>query len=262
VFPVVQIGSLAIPVPGLARLLGLWIALWLAEQEARRLNLNPDVVYTLVLTGFVAGLIGARLAYVARYWNAYAGDPLGVFSLNTAALAPADGALIGVAAAFVYGARRQLPLRATLDALAPGLAMMAVAVAHLASGDAFGAPTALPWRIYLWGEYRHPSQIYEFIAALGILGLVWRARTPEPAAGTGSNFLLVVGLSASARLFLEAFRGDSLLLPGGWRVAQIWALVVLAFCLVALRYWARVRADEAGLRVAGCGPDGGPLPEQ
>jgi len=246
VFPVVQIGSLAIPVPGLALLLGLWIALWLAEQEARRLNLNPDVVYTLVLTGLVAGLIGARLAYVARYWNAYAGDPLGVFSLNTAALAPADGALIGVAAAFVYGARRQLPLRATLDALAPGLAMMAVAVAvaHLASGDAFGAPTALPWRIYLWGEYRHPSQIYELIAALGILGLTWCARAQGSPVGAGLNFLLVVGLSAAARLFLEAFRGDSLLLPGGWRLAQIWALVVLAFCLVAMRYWARERSEE------------------
>jgi phosphatidylglycerol:prolipoprotein diacylglycerol transferase len=240
VFPVVQIGSLAVPVPGLVLLLGLWIALWLAEKEARRLKLNPDVVYTLVFTGLVAGLIGARLAYVARYWNTYAGDPLGVFSLNTAALAPADGALIGVAAAFIYGARRQLPLRATLDSLAPGLALMAVAVAvaHVASGDAFGAPTDLLWRIYLWGEYRHPSQIYELIAALSILGLAWRSRALASSAGAGISFLLVVGLSAAARLFLEAFRGDSLLLPGGWRAAQVGALVVLAFCLVAMRYWA------------------------
>ena len=112
-FPVFQIGSLAIPVPGLALLLGLWVALWLAasRKEAKRLKLNPDALYTLMFTGLVAALIGARLAYVVRYWNTYAGDPLGVFSLNTAALAPTDGILIGLAAAFIYGVRRRLPLR-------------------------------------------------------------------------------------------------------------------------------------------------------
>jgi phosphatidylglycerol:prolipoprotein diacylglycerol transferase len=243
--PVLQVGSLAIPVPGLALLIGVWAALGLSEKEARRLQLDPDAIYTLAFTGLVAGLVGARLAYALHYWSVYSRDPLGILSLNATALAPGEGALIGVTAAVVYGARRQLPLRATLDALAPGVATMAVAVAvaHVASGDAFGALTALPWRVYLWGEYRHPSQIYELIGALLVLGVTWRTR----ARGLfpGSNFLLVVALSAAARIFLEAFRGDSLVLPGGWRAAQIVGLVVLAACLVAMRYWGREREQEA-----------------
>ena len=242
-FPVLQIGSLAIAVPGLALLIGVWVALELAEREAARLTLNPDAVYRLAFGALVAGLIGARLAYVARYLSVYASDPLGIFSLNAATLAPAEGALIGVTAASVYGARRQLPLRATLDALAPALAALAVAVAvaHAASGDAFGAPAQLPWSVFLWGAYRHPSQVYELIAALAVLGLGRRVR----ALGLfpGFNFLLVVALSAAARIFLEAFRGDSLLIIGGWRAAQVVGLMVLAACLAAMRCWGREPAQ-------------------
>src|SRR5258707_4653365 len=108
--PVLQVGSLAIPVPGLALLLGVWAALWLSEKEASRLQLDPDAIYTLVFIGLVAGLVGARLAYVLHYWSAYARDPLGILSLNATALAPAEGALIGVIAALVYGGRPRVRL--------------------------------------------------------------------------------------------------------------------------------------------------------
>jgi len=240
-FPVLQIGSLALPIPGLALLLGVWIGLWLAEKKAARLGIGPETVYNLAFIGIVAGLLGARLAYVAHYLNVYASDPLGVFSLNPATLASAEGVLIGVVAAVIYGARHQLPLRLTLDAMAPAVAVMgvAVAVAHMASGDAFGAAARLPWSVYLWEEYRHPSQIYELIAALGVLGIGWRARARGPPAGVGFNFLLVVALSVAARIFLEAFRGDSVVMVGGLRAAQVWGLVVLAACLGTMRYWGR-----------------------
>jgi len=60
-----------------------------------------------------------------------------------------------------------LPLWPALDALTPGLAavMIAIGLAHIASGDAFGSPADLPWAIQLWGARRHPTQIYETLAA-------------------------------------------------------------------------------------------------
>lgn len=241
--PVLQIGPLALPVPALVLLIGVWAALGLAEKEAARLGVNPDAVYGLAALGLGAGLVGARLVYVARYWPAYANDLLGIFSLTGAALAPAEGALVGGLAALIYGVRRRLPLRATLDALALGVAALAVAVAvaHVASGDAFGAPTQLPWRVFLWGEYRHPSQFYELIAALGVLGVVWRSRRRPLFAGY--SFLLTVALLAGARVGLEAFRGDSLVSAGGWRLAQLWGLPILAGCLGAMRYWSQTPAS-------------------
>jgi prolipoprotein diacylglyceryltransferase len=236
-FPILQLGPFAIQVPGLLLLAGVWVGLWLAEREAARLHLSPEAIYNLAFTGLMAGVVGARLAYAARYASVYVSDPLGILSLNPATLAPTEGALIGLVAAMVYGARRKLALRPTFDALAPALAvvMIALALAHLASGEAFGAPARLPWSIYLWDEYRHPAQVYELVGALGVLGAWGWARGRETFAGF--NFLLVVALSSAARVFLEAFRGDSVLLPGGLRAAQVAGLVVLAACLVMMRRW-------------------------
>jgi len=241
--PIIQIGPVAVQAPGLALLLGLWLALNAAEKEANRIaqlrgaaagSLSGDAIYNVALAGIVAGLVGARLAYVLRYLGAYAADPLGILALNPATLAQTEGVLIGLLAATVWGARRKLRLWPTLDALAPGVAVMGIAfaVAHLASGDAFGAPTALPWRIFLWDDYRHPSQVYELLVAAGVW-LVWRwqARKAEPA---GASFVRVAAMTAGARLFLEAFRGDSVLLAGGLRAAQVWAWLALAACLAWL----------------------------
>lgn len=235
--PILQVGPLAIQVPGLALLIGVWVGLSLAEKEAARLQMDAEAVYRMAFVGLIAGLIGARLAYAARYLSSYAADPLGLFSLNAATLAPSEGMLIGLAAAVIYGARRKLRLRTTLDALAPALAVMAVAVAlaHLSSGDAFGAAARLPWSIYLWDEYRHPSQVYELIAALGVLGVWWRQRGRSSFGGF--SFLLVMALSAAARVFLEAFRGDSLVLASGLRAAQVWGIAVLAVCLGIMKRW-------------------------
>lgn len=237
-FPILQLGPLAIQVPGLVLLTGVWVGLSLAEREAARLRLKPDAVYSLAFTGLIAGVIGARLVYVARYFSAYAADPLGIILPNPATLAAAEGFLIGIIAAAIYGARRKLPLRPTLDALAPAIALMmaAIALAHIASGDAFGSPARLPWSVYLWDDYRHPSQIYEWIGALIVLG-VWRRLRGRPSF-PGFAFLLVVALSATARIFLEAFRGDSLLTVGGIRSAQLWGMASLAASLAAMKIWA------------------------
>lgn len=235
--PILQLGPFAIQVPGLALLLGLWVGLSLGEREARRLSLNPDAIYNLAFTGLVVGVLAARLSYVARYFGAYVLDPLGIFSLNPSTLIPLDGFLIGCLAAVIYGTRKRLRLRPTLEALAPALAVMgvALALAHLASGDAFGAPARLPWSIFLWDEYRHPSQVYELLAALGVLA-AWRwVRLPA----AGWSFLFVVALSAAVRVFLEAFRGDSLLLAGGLRAAQVWGLVIVAGALAMMNAWSR-----------------------
>ncbi len=114
--------------------------------------------------------------------------------------------------------------------------MISLGTAHLLSGDAFGATADLPWSIYLWGEYRHPSQVYEILAALIIYFVTHRQPLGQP--GSGADFLMVVTLSSGARLFLEAFRGDSFIWPGGFRAAQVIALGLLAFSLCWMRQWA------------------------
>lgn len=231
--PVLHIGPLALPSAPLALLLGVWAGAWLAERAAPRGQ--AEAVSTLAMLMLAAGLVCARLAYAARFLAIYAADPLSLLSPNPASLdlwAGLAGAALG---GLAYGWRRGLRLWPTLDALAPGLALLAVAVglAHLASGDAFGAPANLPWSIWLWEAWRHPTQLYELIAA-GLVLVVWRlARGRSPFDGFG--FLLVLALTAAARLLLEGFRGDSWLVLGGLRGAQLVALALLLAALALLR---------------------------
>jgi phosphatidylglycerol:prolipoprotein diacylglycerol transferase len=243
-FPYLRLGPFLLQTPGLALLIGVWLGLSLSEKEAAKLNLKPDLIYNLVFFGLVSGLVGARLAYAARFLNAYIESPLSLISINPNTLSPTDGLLIGLLVAWIYGWRKGLPLRPTLDALAPGLAafMIALGVAHLLSGDAFGAKTDLPWKIYLWNDYRHPTQVYEILLAAGIFLIVWFR--PLGSAGQGVNFLTVVALSAAARIFLEAFRGDSLIWSGGFRAAQIVGLVILATALFIMKAWAQPQKPQ------------------
>jgi len=241
-FPFIRVGPFLLQLPGLALLAGIWIGSSLAEKEAARLKLNVAAVYNLIFFGLIAGVVGARLAYAARYLSAYLANPLGLLALTPATLSPNAGLVIGLAVAALFGWRKKLPLRPTLDALAPGLAafMVTLGVAHIMSGDAFGAPAQLPWSIYLWDDYRHPSQIYETIAALVVFAVAWKRPLGQP--GAGSNFLLVVALSVAARVLLEAFRGDSVIWPGGFRAAQVVGLLVLAAVLWLTKAWSQPAA--------------------
>ncbi len=249
--PFLRIGPFTLQAPGLALLVGVWIGSWLAEKEAARLKLNANDIYNLIFYGLVAGIVGARLAYATQYLSVYLANPWSLIALTPATLSPNAGLIVGIAVAALFGWRKRLPLRPTLDALAPGLAafMIAFGLAHFLSGDAFGAPAyapnsvALPWAIYLWNDYRHPSQIYETIAALAAFAVVWKRPFAKP--GDGVNFLLLVALSAGARVFLEAFRGDSMIWIGGFRAAQVIGLLALAASLWLMRVWAQRELQSA-----------------
>ena len=233
--PVVNIGPLALQTPGLILLIGLWMGLSLAEKFSTKRGMPANLLYNLVFVLLVAGIIGARLTYLFRFPEAFASSPSSLISLNPGLLDPIGGLAVGSICGAIYAQRKKLAFWQVMDALTPMLAVMAIALglSHLASGAAFGATTQVPWAIDLWGAKRHPSQVYQIMAAMAILLILWPGRwgQQEPA---GRYFLLFVVLSTLAQLILEGFRGDSLLLPGGWRAAQVGAWLLLAASLWGL----------------------------
>jgi len=235
--PFLRVGPFLVQMPGLALLAGLWVATTLIEKEALHLKLNAPAILNALFYGLFGGLIGARLIYVAQHLSSYLTNPLDVFSLSISTLNLPGGLAMGAAIAFIWGRRQELPLRPPLDALAPGLAVVAIAVgvANLLSGDAYGLPSHLPWAIYLWGEYRHPIQIYEAVAALLVL-IVWK-RIPAESRSPGVGFLQLVALLIGARIFLEAFRADSTIWPGGFYAVQVVGLILLALLIYLAKQW-------------------------
>jgi phosphatidylglycerol:prolipoprotein diacylglycerol transferase len=249
-FPILQLGPLAIQLPGLFLLVGVWIAISIIEKEAPKRDLSTTMLNNLILLGLVVGVVGARLWYALRFIDVYIENPLSLFSLNPSTLASGEGILTGLLVAWIYGQRKGLPLWATLDALAPGLAIFGIALglSHLSSGDAFGAPSSVPWAIELWGEHRHSSQIYEILLAGLILFVLWRIRTWD--AFPGFIFLSWVAMAAAARLFLETFRGDSVIILGSIRSAQVVSLAVLLGAMLGMHMLGRnqevVESDAEG----------------
>ena len=245
-FPILQVGPLAIQLPGLLLLAGVWVGSAMIEREAPKYGLSGTTLGSLVFYGLVAGLLGARLGYALRYWSVYAEDPLGLVSLNPSTLSAAEGLAAALLVGLVLARRHRLPLWPTLDAFAPGLAVFAVfaALANLSSGDAFGAPTSLPWAIDLWGAARHPSQVYALLLALAVFVAVRRIGISPTF--PGFLFLAWLAMAAASRLFLEAFRGDSVIVLGSLRAAQLISLIVLGAALLGLNQRARVAQDTEG----------------
>ena len=236
-FPYLRLGPFILPMASLALLAGLWVGLPLIEREAVRLKINASTLSNLIFYSLLAGLIGARLGYALEFPAVYVSKPLSLLALTPTTLSPSTGLAVGLIAFAIFVQRKAIPIRPTLDAIAPGLAlfMAFVGLAHILSGDAYGAPTNVPWAIRLWNDYRHPSQFYETFLALTIFLLI-RERYPKPE-GAGMNFLLTIALSSASRVFLEAFRGDSVFWPGGFREAQVAALVIMAISLYWMWKW-------------------------
>jgi phosphatidylglycerol:prolipoprotein diacylglycerol transferase len=225
--PYLSIFGFSLQAYPLLLLLAVWAGLWLGARQARRLGLDGDHIYNMGFYALLAALLGARLAYVLGHWSAYRGALLSALSPTTTAFSWPEGVVIGGLVTIIYWLRYRLPVGITLDAIAPGLTL-ALSLERLGAfldGRNFGEPTTLPWGVTMWGEVRHPLQLYEMAALLVILGILWWRQGRRPF--DGHSFALFVALYAGSRLFLEAFRADAPLMSGGLRAVQVGALGVM-----------------------------------
>jgi prolipoprotein diacylglyceryltransferase len=235
-FPVVQVGPLALQTPGLFILAAIWIGVILAEKQARRQQIDANQVSNLILFSLVAGVLGARLAFIARYPAPFISNPLTALALNPQMLDSVGGLGAGFIAGLIYGQRKKMLLWEILDVLTPGLAFVMVSIGfnHLASGNAYGVPANLPWALDLWGVKRHPSQVYEILAAALVLGLVlWIVQKDRlTLAVKGTLFWGFIAFSAMNRLFLEHFQASSPIIFARFRLPQVIAWLILAISLL------------------------------
>jgi prolipoprotein diacylglyceryl transferase len=237
--PILQIGPLAIQLPGLLLLLGVWLGMLMSERVARQKHISATSISNMIFYALIGGILGARLGYVLRFLELYIQSPIGIIALNPNTLSPLEGIVAAMLVAFIFGQRKDLPFWKTLDVLTPGVAVMMIFIglAHLSSGDAFGAETSLPWAIDLWGARRHPTQYYEILAACLVLYLILRLN----AASRFDGFLVLAfsGMAAISRFTLDAFRGDSLIILENIRSAQLMSLIILVGSLILLHLRAR-----------------------
>ena len=231
-FPILNLGQLSIPIPEFILLLGFWLGSSLSERSAVRYQIESNQIGNLIWICLAAGIIGGRLSYIAGNPGAFQGNLISILSINPNMLDPIGGILISAAVVYLYNIKLGLPHWDLLDAISPFLVVLAgaLSLSNFASGSGFGTATTLPWGIHLWGEVRHPVQLYILLGDITTL-IIILAIKPTDAYWSGKTFLLFTALASGFRIFLMGFQEDARLIPGMLRLNQIIAWMILAISL-------------------------------
>jgi phosphatidylglycerol---prolipoprotein diacylglyceryl transferase len=246
----VQLGPLTIRWYGILMAAAMALGLWLAYRDARRRGVDPDGFIKAAELALLGGLAGARLYYVAFNLDYYGQFPAKIFAVWEGGLAIHGGVLGGLLVGGGYAWRKRLPVLRYLDIAAPSIALgQAIGRwGNFFNEEAFGTPTALPWKLfispahrpleYAAEEYFHPTFLYESLWDLVVFALLVGVCRGRLARAPGTLFLTYLGLYSVGRFFTEALRTDPLLL-GPIRVAQLVSVVCVAAAAVGVPWLLR-----------------------
>ena len=227
----IQIGPLEIRWYGAMIATACLVGYWLAGREAERKGIGKDKFQEFFLYALIGAVIGARFYYVAftdlaKFWE----NPLSVLAIWHGGLAIHGAILGGLVVSILYTRKHNINLAVFLDSLAPAL-ILGQAIGRIGcffNGDAHGYPTQMPWGLVYSpeslagqmfpGQPLHPTQLYELILNLIIFGILWKIRTKLRL--DGQLFLIYVILYSAARILVEHFRADQLMVLGNSSTAQ------------------------------------------
>ena len=197
------------------------LALRFALHRARGAGLDGQRIVDLGIIGIISAVAGAKLMLLVVDFDRFTSDLSQMMVLVKSAGVFYGGLLLAMPVCWWYIRRTGLPLWTTCDLFAPGIAL-AQGVGRmgcLLAGCCYGQPTEAPWGITFTstlaaanvgtplGIALHPTQVYEAVAVLLILGVLlagerrWRAFPGR----TFWTYLLLYGV---ARIGIELFRGD------------------------------------------------------
>jgi phosphatidylglycerol:prolipoprotein diacylglycerol transferase len=230
-----ELGPFTIRWYGLLMATAMALGLWLAYRDARRRGENPESLLKASELALLGALVGARLYYVLFNLDYYAQFPAKIIAVWEGGLAIHGGLIGGLLVGGGYAWRRGLPTLTYTDIVAPSLALgQAIGRwGNFFNEEAFGTPTALPWKlfispphrplVYAQDEYFHPAFLYESLWDLVVFALLLLVLRRRVARAPGALFLAYLGLYSAGRFFTEAIRTDPLML-GPLRVAQLVSL--------------------------------------
>jgi len=217
---------------GLIVMSSVLIGGWLAEKEVRRRGENGDVLIDAMVWAVIAGIVGARLWYVANATiggnRSYIEDPMSIIRPPIAGLHIFGGLFLGAIVLLIYLKQNGYDAWLFFDSIAP-VALVGQAIGRLGNfinQELYGPPTNLPWGISIPADHRlfefadlskypvdttrfHPTFAYEMIVnVLAYLFILWYSRQNEEELKPGAVFSLWLIFAGFNRVFIEFFRPD------------------------------------------------------
>lgn len=254
----IQIGPLTLRFYGMIIMAGVIAATILSYYEAKRRNLNTEVVLDSLTWVVLGGVIGARIWHILTPPASmveqgittmyYLTHPLAAIAIWRGGLG-IPGAVAGGALAFyLYARKRGLNFGLWADIFAPGLALgQAIGRwGNFINQEVYGSPTNLPWAITIDPQYRlpefmeyatyHPLFLYESLFNLANMGfLIWLSRKYEDWLKPGDVFLTYLVTYPIFRFFMEFLRLDNSFV-GGINANQT-LMIVIALMAGFLIFW-------------------------
>jgi phosphatidylglycerol:prolipoprotein diacylglycerol transferase len=252
-----EIGPLTVYTYGVLLAAAYLAGLQLALRRARARGMDPSRVMDLGIYVIISALVGAKLLLLIVDFDTFRQNPAELFSLVRSAGVFYGGLILAVAVAIWYLRRHRMPVWATCDVFAPGIALGHVIgrIGCLMAGCCYGTHCDLPWAVTFTnpdaaanvgtplGVPLHPTQLYEAGAELLILvGLLAFERRGRPF--PGRTFWVYMLLYAVSRFVIEFFRGDDRgILFGLLSTSQFISLILAPLSVVMLVVLSR-RGDQ------------------
>ncbi|MDD2696347.1 MAG: prolipoprotein diacylglyceryl transferase [Anaerolineales bacterium] len=265
-----QIGPLFIRYYGIILMLGALAGAWLADREARRRGQDNELVWDALVWVLIGGILGARLwhiltpppSMVAQGITTayYLTHPLDALAIWRGGLGIPGAVIGGVLALYLYCRKRKVSFLMWIDIVSPSLALgQAIGRwGNFVNQEIYGAPTDLPWGIFISPENRlpgykdvsryHPLFLYESLWNLAnMFFLLWLSRRYADRLKPGDVFLVYLVSYPVGRFLLEFLRLDASQVAGVNANQTVMALVALsAAALFSWRHRADARPAPAG----------------
>jgi prolipoprotein diacylglyceryl transferase len=242
-----HIGPLFIHAYGLAYVVAVAAAIFIARRRWEALGGDRELVYDVALWGFPAGVIGGRLYFLATSWNEVPKHWWGPLAIWDGGMGIWGGIFLGVVVGLWRLRRAGANIPLFMDVGAPAL-LVAQAIGRIGNyfnQELFGAPTNLPWGLEISPVHRPPGYLqystfqpmflYELIFNLlwaGFLVLLGKRREIKP---PGLFALYVAGYSGF-RIWEETERIDPSHYLWGMRINFYVAAIL---CLTGLVWFVR-----------------------
>jgi phosphatidylglycerol:prolipoprotein diacylglycerol transferase len=254
-----HIGSFSLPTYGLLVALAFLTALWMASRFAKEKGINSEKVVNLGVYCALAGMLGAKVLMIALDPE-YRAHPMDIFTLATLQSAGIffGGFALALVFAYFYMRAQGLPVLATSDIFAPGLAL-GHGIGRLgcfAAGCCWGRPTHLPWAVTSnnpdattgvpLGVPLHPTQLYEaFAEGIICLVLLHRMKREHRDGLIIGMYLLLYGLVRFGVEFLRMHDASNPL--GGPLTLEQWVALAVAAGGAWLVFMPRGQAQQEAL---------------
>ena len=233
----IDIGPITIYFYGIILMVGALAAAWLAEREARRRGQDSELVWDGLIWVLIGGIVGARIWHILTPppsmvaqgitpWF-YLTHPLDAINIRAGGLGIPGAVIGGFLALYLFTRRRKLDLLMWTDIAAPAVALgQAIGRwGNFVNQELYGAPTNLPWKIFIEPGYRlpgyqnveyyHPLFLYESLWNFANMAfLLWLGRRYAERLKPGDIFLTYLIIYPVGRFLLEFLRLDAAQVAG------------------------------------------------